>query len=85
VFTASGSEADNLAIKGVALARRGEGDHIVTSAVEHPAGIEACRYLERRLGYRVTVVGVDGFGVVDPDDVRRAIEPDTVLVSVMRA
>jgi cysteine desulfurase len=57
VFTGSGSEADNLAIKGVALARRGEGDHIVTSAVEHPAAIAACRYLERRLGYRVTVVG----------------------------
>jgi cysteine desulfurase len=85
VFTASGSEADNLAIKGVALARRGEGDHIITSAVEHPAGIAACRYLERRLGYRVTVVGVDGCGVVDPDDVRRAIEPDTVLISVMHA
>jgi cysteine desulfurase len=85
VFTASGSEADNLAIKGVALARRGEGDHIITSAIEHPAVLAACRYLQRRLEYRLTVVPVDGRGVVDPDDVRRAIEPGTMLVSVMHA
>jgi len=85
VFTASGSEADNLAIKGIALARRGEGDHIITSAIEHPAVLAACRYLQQRLGYRLTVVPVDGCGVVDPDDVRRAVEPGTVLVSVMHA
>lgn len=85
IFTASGSEADNLAIKGVALARLGEGDHIVTSAIEHPAVLAACRYLERRLGYRLTILPVDGFGMVDPDDVRRAIEPGTVVVSVMHA
>jgi cysteine desulfurase len=85
VFTGSRSEADNLAIKGVALAQLGEGDHLITSAVEHPAVIAASRYLERRLGYRVTRVPVDGFGVVDPDDVRRAIERGTVLISVMRA
>jgi cysteine desulfurase len=85
VFTASGSEADNLAIKGVALARRGEGDHLITSAIEHPAVLAASRYLQHRLGYRVTVVPVDGCGVVDPESVRRAIEPGTVLVSVMHA
>ena len=85
VFTGSGSEADNLAIKGIALARRGDGDHIITSAVEHPAVLGACRYLERRLGYRLTIVPVDGFGTVDPEDVRRAIEPGTVLISVMHA
>ena len=85
VFTASGSEADNLAIKGVALARRGEGDHVIASAIEHPAVLAACRYLQRRLGYRLTVVPVDGCGVVDPDDVLCAIEPGTVLVSVMHA
>jgi cysteine desulfurase len=85
VFTASGSEADNLAIKGVAMDLLGEGDHIVTSAIEHPAVLGACRYLARRLGYRLTVVPVDGFGVVDPEDVRRAIEPGTVLISVMHA
>jgi cysteine desulfurase len=75
VFTASGSEADNLAVKGVALGQRGEGDHVITSAIEHPAVLAACRYLQRRLGYRLTVLPVDGCGVVDPDDVRRAIEP----------
>jgi cysteine desulfurase len=85
VFTGSGSEADNLAIKGVALARLGDGDHIITSAIEHPAVLGACRYLERRLGYRLTVLPVDGFGTVDPEDVRRAIEPGTVLISVMHA
>src|SRR5919197_3352344 len=85
VFTASGSEADNLAIKGVALAWLGQGDHIITSAVEHPAVLGACRYLQRRLGYRLTVLPVDGFGAVDPEDVRRAIEPGTVLISVMHA
>jgi len=85
VFTASGSEADNLAITGVALARLGERDHIVTSAVEHPAVLATCRYLQRRLGFRLTIVPVDSYGVVDPDDVRRAIEPGTVLVSVMHA
>jgi cysteine desulfurase len=85
VFTASGSEADNLAIKGVALGLLGEGDHIITSAIEHPAVLGACRYLERRLGYRLTILPVDGFGTVDPEDVRRAMEPGTVLVSVMHA
>jgi cysteine desulfurase len=85
VFTASGSEADNLAIAGAALARLGERDHIVTSAIEHPAVLATCRYLRRRFGFRVTVVPVDAFGVVDPDDVRRAIETGTLLVSVMHA
>jgi cysteine desulfurase len=85
VFTASGSEADNLAIKGIALAHLGDRDHIVTSAVEHPAVLATCRYLQRRLGFRLTIVPVDSHGVVDPDDVRRAIEPATALVSVMHA
>jgi cysteine desulfurase len=85
VFMASGSEADNLAITGVALARLGERDHIVTSTVEHPAVRATCRYLQRRLGFRLTVVPVDSYGVVDPDRVRRAIEPGTALVSVMHA
>lgn len=85
VFAGSGSEADNLAIKGVALARRDDGDHIITSAIEHPAVLGPCRYLQARFGYRLTIVPVDGLGVVDPDDVRRAIEPGTVLVTVMQA
>jgi cysteine desulfurase len=85
VFTASGSEADNLAIKGAALARFGECDHLITSAIEHPAVLGACRYLEGRLGFRLTILPVDGYGIVDPDDVRRAIEPGTALVSIMHA
>jgi cysteine desulfurase len=85
VFTGSGSEADNLAVKGVAMARLGEGDHIITSAIEHPAVLGACRYLARRLGYRLTILPVDELGAVDPDDVRGAIEPATVLITVMHA
>jgi cysteine desulfurase len=85
VFTASGSEADNLAIKGVALAGRGTGDHIITCAVEHPAVLASCAYLEGRLGYRLTILPVDGSGLVDPDDVRHAIEPGTLLISIMHA
>jgi cysteine desulfurase len=85
VFTGSGSEADNLALKGVALARRGDGDHVITSAIEHPAVLAACRYLKDRLAYRLTVLPVDEWGLVDPDDVRRAIEPRTVLISIMHA
>jgi len=85
VFTSGGSEANNHAIKGVFLANRGRGDHIVTTAVEHPATIEPCRFLERSLGARVTVLPVNRFGMVDPDDVRKAITPRTILITVMHA
>lgn len=85
VFTSGGSEANNHAIKGVFLANRVRGDHVVTSAVEHPATIEPCRFLERSLGARVTVLPVDRFGMVDPDDVRKAITPRTILITVMHA
>jgi len=84
VLTSGGSEADNLALKGVFFALRERGDHIITTAVEHPAILEPLRFLER-LGARVTVVPVDRTGRVDPDDVRRAITPRTILVSVMHA
>jgi len=83
VLTSGGTEANNLAIKGVVFAH-GAPAHIVTTAVEHPAVLNVCRFLER-YGATVTVVRVDGFGRVDPDDVRRAITPATVLVSVMAA
>jgi cysteine desulfurase len=85
VFSGAGSEANNLAIKGVAFAQRGHGDHIVTSAVEHPAVLETCRYLVTRFGYRMTVLPVDGHGLVDPDDVARAIDSGTVLITIMHA
>jgi cysteine desulfurase len=84
VFTSGGSEADNLALKGIFFALRERGDHIITTAVEHPAILEPLRFLER-LGARVTVIPVDGTGMVDPEDVRHAIMPQTILVSVMHA
>ena len=84
VFTSGGSEANNQALKGVAFALRDKGDHIVTSTVEHPAIVGPCAFLSK-LGYRITSVPVDRFGRVDPDDVRRAITPKTILVSLMHA
>ena len=84
IFTSGGSEANNLALKGVFFALRDKGDHIVTTQIEHPAIIEPCRFLER-LGARVTYLPVDGTGRVDPDDLRRAITPRTILVSIMHA
>ncbi|NNG45942.1 MAG: cysteine desulfurase, partial [Deltaproteobacteria bacterium] len=84
VFTSGGSEANNHAIKGVYFANRDRGDHIITTAVEHPATLAPCRFLET-LGAKVTVLPVDRFGRVDPDDVRQAITPRTVLISVMHA
>jgi cysteine desulfurase NifS len=84
VFTGGGSEADNMAVKGVAFARRGRGKHIVTSAVEHPALLAAVAFLERD-GFRVTRLGVDSAGRVDPGDLRAALTDETILVSIMMA
>ena len=84
VFTSGGSEANNLALKGVLFALRGKGDHIITTLIEHPAVIEPCRFLER-LGARATYLPVDGTGRIDPDDLRSAITPRTILISIMHA
>lgn len=84
VFTSGGTEANNLAIKGAAAAHRERGDHIITSAVEHHAVLHTCEALEKD-GFRVTRVGVDEFGRVDPDEVRDAINDDTILVTIMLA
>jgi cysteine desulfurase len=84
VFTSGGSESNNHALKGVFFAQRERGEHIITTAVEHPAILNPCRFLER-LGARVSVLPVDRFGQVDPDDVRRALTPRTILVTVMHA
>ena len=84
IFTAGGSESDNLAIKGVALANREKGGHLITTSIEHPAVLETCRFLERR-GFRVTYLDVDRFGCVEPETVRKAITSDTILVSIMMA
>jgi cysteine desulfurase len=80
VFTSGGTEADNLAIFGVV----GPGDHVITSSVEHHAVLNACKHLESQ-GCEVTYVPVDGRGVVDPEDVRRALRPETKLVTIMMA
>jgi cysteine desulfurase len=84
VFTASGSEANNLAVKGMALASRVKGTHLVVSAVEHPSVLNAAKALEK-LGFTMTVVPVDGRGLVDPAAVEKALTPKTTLVSVMLA
>ncbi len=84
VFTSGGSEANNHALKGVFLANKGKGNHIITTAVEHPAILNPCHFLEK-LGAKVTVLPVDRFGRVDPDDVRRAVAPGTILITVMHA
>ena len=83
-FCAGGSEADNWAIKGVALANHKRGDHIVTTAIEHHAVLHTCEWLEKH-GFSVTYLPVDKFGRVDPGDVEEAITGRTVLVSVMTA
>ncbi len=84
VFTSGGTESNNTAIKGAMAAYRNRGDHIITTAVEHPAVMEPCTFLESQ-GYRVTVLPVDQHGRVDPAAVEQAITPRTVLVSVMHA
>ncbi|HEY3364032.1 MAG TPA: cysteine desulfurase family protein [Symbiobacteriaceae bacterium] len=85
VFTSCASESDNLAIKGVAFALRERGRHLITTAVEHPAVLNACRWLEQEFGFALTVIPVGPDGRIDPEDVRRAIRPDTILISVMHA
>lgn len=84
VFTSGGSEADNLAIKGVAYAMRDKGNHIITSAVEHHAVYNACKYLEK-YGYRITFLPVDSYGLIEPADVISALTPETILVTIMHA
>jgi cysteine desulfurase len=84
VFTSGGSEANNLALKGTCGTARGRAAHVITSQIEHPAILEPCRHLAN-LGVAVTYVPVDGTGIVDPDDIRRAITRQTCLISVMHA
>jgi cysteine desulfurase len=83
-FTAGGSESDNWAIKATADAYARKGKHIITSAIEHHAVLHTCEYLEKH-GYEVTYVGVDENGVIKLDELKAAIRPDTILISVMFA
>ncbi|AEE96548.1 cysteine desulfurase NifS [Mahella australiensis] len=83
-FTSGGTESDNWAIKGAAFAGKKKGNHIITSAIEHHAVLHTCQYLEK-LGFEVTYLPVDQYGLINPDDVRRAITDKTVLISIMTA
>ena len=84
VFTSGGTEADNFAIKGVAFSKESKGNHIITSPIEHHAVLEPCKFLEER-GFSITCLPVDEYGLVDPEDVKKAITDKTILISVMHA
>ena len=84
VFTGSGTEADNFAIKGIAYANEDKGNHIITTSIEHHAVMESCKFLERR-GFNITFLPVDSMGLVDPQEVKKAINSKTILISIMHA
>ena len=84
VFTGSGTEADNFALEGVALSLHSKGNHIITSSIEHHAVLETCKFLQKN-GFSVTYLPVDGYGLVDPADVKKAITNKTIVISVMHA
>ena len=84
VFTSSGSECDNFAIKGVALAKQQKGNHIITSSIEHHAVLYTCKFLEKN-GFTVTYLPIDQDGIVKLDELEKAITPQTILITVMHA
>ena len=83
-FTAGGCEGDNWVIKGIAFANRSKGNHIITTEIEHPAIINSCKFLEK-LGFEVTYLGVDADGKIRLEELKAAIKPNTILISVMFA
>src|SRR3972149_1169657 len=85
VFTSGGSESNNHAIIGTALANMKKGNHIITSQIEHPAVIKPLKYLEEKFGFKTTYLPVDKYGLVDPSDVEKAITEKTVLITLMHA
>lgn len=83
-FVGSGSEADNIALKGIAYANQKRGNHIITSKIEHPAILDSCQFLEKQ-GFRITYLNVDEQGFVDLNELKRAITDQTILISIMFA
>ena len=84
IFTSGGTESDNFAIEGAAFENSKKGNHIVTSSIEHHAVLNACKHLETH-GFEVSYLGVDRYGMVDPDNVREAVKEDTILITIMHA
>ena len=84
VFTSGGSESNNYAIKGTAFANREKGNHIITSAIEHPAVLEVCKYLAEK-GFQITYLPVDEFCLVKPRELQKSIRPQTILITIMHA
>ena len=85
IFTGSGTEADNLAIKGVAMALEDQGKHIITSEIEHHAVLHTCEFLEEQLDFEVTYLSVDEDGFIDLDELKSSIRSDTILITIMMA
>ncbi len=84
IFTSGGTESDNLAILGTVYANRRKGNHIITSSIEHHAVLDTCKFLATS-GFEVTFLPVDGNGLINPDDVRKAIKRETILITIMHA
>ncbi|MFH1905259.1 MAG: cysteine desulfurase NifS [bacterium] len=84
IFTSGGTESDNFAIKGVAYSNQNKGNHIITSSIEHHAVINSCKFLEK-MGFKVTYLPVNEDGLLDPEDVKKAITDKTILISIMHA